>query len=138
MRRDLTYIDDIIQGVKKSLFVENLDSFEVLNIGNHRSKDLLDMIRILADNLGIKPQMDLLPMQPGDVAATYADIDRARDKLEFQPKTPMADGIARFVEWFKAHEELVRQVNHQSSNGGTASKTPTSETLPGGSQLIHV
>ncbi len=101
MRRDFTYIDDIIAGVKASLFTTDLDMYEVINLGNHRSENLMDMIKILADTLGVEPRMELLPMQPGDVEATYADIDKARKKLGFEPTTPIAAGIPKFIEWFR-------------------------------------
>lgn len=106
MRRDFTYIDDIIAGTKASLFAEGLEPCEVINLGNHRSEHLLDMIGILERALGVQPRMELLPMQPGDVAATYADIERARAKLGFEPTTPIAEGIPRFVAWYKAYHGL--------------------------------
>lgn len=101
MRRDFTYIDDIVSGVKASLFRPGLNPYEVLNLGNHQSENLMDMIGTLAASLGIKPKMDLLPIQPGDVEATYADITLASQKLGFQPTTSIAQGIPKFVAWYK-------------------------------------
>ncbi len=103
MRRDFTYIDDIVAGVRASLFADGLDPWEILNLGNHRSEELLDMIALLARTLGVEPRMELLPMQPGDVPATYADIEQARRKLGFEPRTPLAEGIPRFVAWFREY-----------------------------------
>lgn len=100
MRRDFTYVDDIVQGVRAALFEPGLEPCEVFNLGNHRSEELLDMIGILSQTLGVEPRMELLAMQPGDVPATYADIDRAREKLRFEPSTPLREGLPRFVEWY--------------------------------------
>jgi UDP-glucuronate 4-epimerase len=106
MRRDFTYIDDIIDGIRAALIAEDLDRCEVMNLGNHRSEYLLDMIGILGENLGVTPKMEFLPMQPGDVEATFADIERARSKLGFAPTTPIAEGIPRFVAWYKEYHAL--------------------------------
>jgi len=103
MRRDFTYVDDIVAGVKGSLFGDNLDRYEVFNIGNHKSENLMDMIAILADALGVEPEMEMLPMQPGDVPATYADIDRINSKVGYMPTTPISVGIPSFVEWYKGY-----------------------------------
>ena len=101
MQRDFTYINDIITGVERSLLQdEKLDPYEILNIGNHRSENLMEMINLLAKALGREPKMEMLPMQPGDVPATYADITRIQEKLGFSPSTPIADGIPKFVDWF--------------------------------------
>ncbi len=101
MRRDFTYIDDIVAGVRASLLADGLEPYEILNLGHHRPEELLDMIALLARTLGVEPRMELLPMQPGDVPATYADIERARAKLGFEPRTPLSEGIPRFVAWFR-------------------------------------
>jgi len=105
MQRDFTFVDDIIAGVKASLFGDNLDKYEVFNIGNHRSEKLMDMISILAQALGVEPKMEMLPMQPGDVPATYADIDRINSKLGYKPTTPISVGIPRFVEWYRNYHQ---------------------------------
>jgi UDP-glucuronate 4-epimerase len=106
MQRDFTYIDDIVQGVMRSLFEPRLEPYEVFNLGNHRSEKLLDMIGILARELGVEPKMELLPLQAGDVPATYADIARAERKLGFRPTTPIAAGIPKFVRWYRAYHRL--------------------------------
>ncbi len=107
MQRDFTYIDDIITGVERSLLQNhNLDPYEILNIGNHRSENLMEMIDLLAHALGCVPQMEMLPMQPGDVPATYADITQIQQKLDFAPSTPIAEGIPKFVDWFLAYHQL--------------------------------
>lgn len=101
MRRDFTYIDDIIAGVKGSLYAEGLDRYEVLNLGNHQSENLMDMINTIARCLGVEPKMQMLPMQPGDVPVTFADVEKARDKLGYKPTTPISVGIPKFVEWYR-------------------------------------
>lgn len=105
MSRDFTYIDDIVDGVIAAMTVQGLDACEVINLGNHRPEPLMDMIAMIADTLGVEPQIEFLPMQPGDVEATYADIDRARTKLGFSPKTPLAEGLASFVRWYRDYHE---------------------------------
>jgi UDP-glucuronate 4-epimerase len=101
MQRDFTYIDDIVTGVVASLTSNNLDAYEILNIGNHRSEKLMDMIQVLSEALGIEPKMEMHPMQPGDVPATYADVTRIHAKLGYQPTTPITVGIPRFVDWYR-------------------------------------
>ncbi len=101
MKRDFTYIDDIVQGVMAALLVGGLDQYEVFNLGNNQPELLMDMIRYLGESVGTEPRMELLPMQPGDVPITYADIDRARDKLGYQPVISLKEGLTRFVEWYR-------------------------------------
>ncbi len=101
MRRDFTFVDDIVTGVKASLFSPGLNPYEVINLGNHHSENLMDMIGILANTLGVEPKMEFFPMQPGDVEATYADISVAQAKLGFQPTTSIAQGIPRFLAWYR-------------------------------------
>ena len=103
MERDFTYIDDIAAGVVASLDRDGLDRCEVFNLGNNRTERLLDMVGILETALGKKAQRQLLPMQPGDVPATYADIRRAQKKLGFAPSTAIKDGIPRFVSWYQEY-----------------------------------
>ncbi len=113
MKRDFTYIDDIVAGVKASLFTEGLDPYEVINLGNHQCENLMDMIGEIARSLNVEPKMELLPMQPGDVPATYADITRAERKLGFRPTTTMKTGVANFMKWFKAHPDLTEDIYRQ-------------------------
>jgi UDP-glucuronate 4-epimerase len=101
MKRDFTYIDDIVQGVLAALFADGLGQYEIFNLGNNQPERLMDMIQYLGDALGIEPQMEMLPMQPGDVPITFADIEKAKSRLGYQPTTSLKDGLARFVEWFK-------------------------------------
>lgn len=119
MKRDFTYIDDIIEAVVRvsdrtaaSNDSWNSDKpdpgtsrapYRLYNIGNHSSVELLEFIRILEDKLGKKALMNLCPIQPGDVPATYADVnDLARD-VGFSPKTSLDFGISRFVDWYREY-----------------------------------
>jgi len=106
MRRDFTYIDDIVQGVLAALQVEGLETYELINLGNHRSEELPKVIGLLERALQVKARQDLLPMQPGDVPATFADIARAREKLGFEPTTPIEVGVPRFVKWYLDYHGL--------------------------------
>jgi len=106
MRRDFTYVDDIVSGVEASLFTEGIGPYEIFNLGNHRGEDLMDMIAIIERELGTEAEKEFLPMQPGDVKETYADIDKARAKLGFEPKTPILEGIPEFVRWYEEHADL--------------------------------
>jgi UDP-glucuronate 4-epimerase len=117
MRRDFTYIDDITEGVvRASDRVAQPDPewsghapdpatsyapFKVYNIGNNQSVELLRFIEVLEDVLGMKADLNMLPMQAGDVPATAADIDSLARDTGFRPDTPIEDGLARFVTWYR-------------------------------------
>jgi UDP-glucuronate 4-epimerase len=109
LRRDFTYIDDIVAGVVAALDRPQADGGEaepphrVYNLGNSRSEDLRDFIAVLEQALGIKARIDLLPMQPGDVAETFADVSRAKAELGFEPLTPITVGLPRFVDWYRSY-----------------------------------
>ena len=101
MWRDFTYIDDIVDGVLRALDrpPAGAPPHALYNLGNHKSERLLDFIAVLAAALGREAKMTMEPMQPGDVAATYADIETSRRDLGFEPSTPISIGLPRFVEW---------------------------------------
>jgi UDP-glucuronate 4-epimerase len=103
MQRDFTFIDDIVSGLEGVLAATDLAPYEVFNLGNHRCEKLLDMIAEIEKALGKKAVLDLQPMQPGDVPATFADVDHAREKLGYEPTTPISEGVPRFIEWFKEY-----------------------------------
>jgi UDP-glucuronate 4-epimerase len=103
MERDFTYITDIVAGVKAALFADGLDPYEIFNLGNNRPENLMDFIKTLASALGVEPKMEMLPMQPGDVPVTFADISKARKKLGYTPQTPVSEGIPAFVKWYKEY-----------------------------------
>ncbi|MFO7900052.1 MAG: NAD-dependent epimerase/dehydratase family protein [Planctomycetota bacterium] len=110
MRRDFTYVDDIVGGVVAAMQAEGLEPYEILNLGNHRCEELMHLIELVEEGLGVEGEKEMLPMQPGDVPATYADVDRARQKLGYEPTTPIEVGVPRFIAWFKEHAGLVEQV----------------------------
>ncbi|HEU5019021.1 MAG TPA: NAD-dependent epimerase/dehydratase family protein [Pseudolabrys sp.] len=103
MWRDFTYIDDIVSGVVASVDKRPVTDppHRLYNLGNNRSEKLTDFIAMLERALGKKAKLRLEPMQPGDVVKTYADIERARDELGFEPTTPMSVGIPKFVKWYR-------------------------------------
>jgi len=117
MERDFTYIDDIVEGVCRVIFkIPAGDSewsgdapdpatsycpYRVYNIGNNNKEKLLRYIEVLEDCLGIKAEKNLLDMQPGDVPATYADVDDLVRDLEYRPSTTLEYGISEFVKWYK-------------------------------------
>jgi UDP-glucuronate 4-epimerase len=103
MERDFTYITDIVAGVKAALFADGLDPYEIFNLGNSKPENLMDFIKTLAFELGVEPKMEMLPMQPGDVPVTFADISKARKKLGYTPQTPVSEGIPAFVKWYKEY-----------------------------------
>lgn len=108
MQRDFTYIDDIVQGVVASLMAPGLEQYEIINLGNHKAEELTKVISLLERELKVSAQQELLPIQPGDVPATYADITRARTKLGFEPATPIDIGIPRFIRWYMDYHHLPR------------------------------
>ncbi len=103
MQRDFTFVADIVQGIMASMTTSPLDPYEIFNLGNHRPEALKDLVEILADALGVRPQIEYLPMQPGDVRATYADTRLAASKLGFSPRVSIREGIPRFVEWHREY-----------------------------------
>ena len=110
MKRDFTYIDDIVAGVVASLFTDGLDPYEVMNLGNHRSEPLLKVIGLIEKELDIEAEKVMLPMQPGDIKESFADVERARAKLGYEPTTPVEDGIRAFVRWYLENPELAQAV----------------------------
>ncbi len=108
MRRDFTYVDDIVEGVLRVLVRPPAPAppsgapYVVYNIGNHEAVELTEFIATLERLLGRAARRELLPMQPGDVEATFADTARLRAATGFAPHTPLAEGLARFVDWYRA------------------------------------
>ena len=106
MLRDFTYVDDIVDGIVRVVEAQDLPLYDVFNIGNHRSEKLLDVIKTLADALNIEPKLEMLPMQPGDVLATYASIEKLNKAVGYQPKTTIREGIPVFAKWYKEYYRL--------------------------------
>jgi len=106
MRRDFTYVDDIVAGVLAAVERPPLSGnppHVLYNLGNHKTETLMDFIAVLEQALGRKAMISLEPMQPGDVQVTYAGIDAACRDLGFNPKTPICEGIPKFVSWYKSY-----------------------------------
>jgi len=101
MQRDFTYVDDIVEGTLRVL--ARPAPYEIYNIGNHAPVGLLDYIATLERVLGRKARLEMKPMQPGDVQATYADTTALSRAVGFAPTTPLAAGLASFAEWFNAY-----------------------------------
>lgn len=103
MTRDFTYVDDIVEGVVGCVGGSMFGPREIFNIGNGKPENILDVIGLLALALGVKPELQLLPMQAGDMPATWADITRLRAKTGYEPKTALARGIPAFASWYTAY-----------------------------------
>jgi UDP-glucuronate 4-epimerase len=117
MQRDFTYIDDIVEGIVRLLgkpATPNADwssdapdpgsssaPYRLFNIGNNQPVQLLDFIAAIEDALGMPAERELLPIQPGDVPATFADIDALSDYVGYRPATPISEGIGNFVAWYR-------------------------------------
>ena len=98
MKRDFTFIDDIVAGTIAA--IDRPVPYDVFNLGNSKTEELMTLIQILEGELGREAEKNMMPMQPGDVKETSADIQKTRDLLGFDPKTPLKDGIRKFVEWY--------------------------------------
>ena len=98
MKRDFTYIDDIISGIISA--IDKNYKCEVFNLGNNRSEKLLNMIQIIETCLNKKAKIDYKPMQPGDVKESHAAIEKSQEMLEYNPKTNIEEGIKNFIDWF--------------------------------------
>jgi UDP-glucuronate 4-epimerase len=99
-RRDYTYIDDIIQGVRAAIDYE-ATMHEVFNLGESETTELSRLITLIEQAVGVKAVIERQPMQPGDVPITFADISKARKLLCYDPQTKIEEGIVKFVEWFR-------------------------------------
>jgi UDP-glucuronate 4-epimerase len=103
-RRDYTYIDDIISGVRAAIDYEASD-YEVFNLGESQTVELNELIALLEKELDRHAVVDRQPMQPGDVPQTFADVTKARRELGYNPQTKIEDGIKHFVRWFRRQQE---------------------------------
>jgi UDP-glucuronate 4-epimerase len=119
MQRDFTYIDDIVEGVVRVMGRlanpnpgwrgddpnpgSSYAPYKIYNIGNNNPVELLEFIGVIEKALGVKAQKEFLDLQPGDVPATYADVDDLIADVGFKPETPIATGIRKFVEWYREY-----------------------------------
>ena len=107
MKRDFTYVDDIISGIYGAINFKMKKLHKVYNLGNSKPESLLEFIKTIEKNLNKKAKKNYLSLQPGDVPATFADISESTRDLKFLPKTEINDGIPRFIEWFKKYYKLL-------------------------------
>jgi UDP-glucuronate 4-epimerase len=105
MQRDFTYIDDIIDGTVAAIDLEV--PYEVFNLGNNHPEKLLTLVELLEKYLNKKSKKVFMPMQPGDIPLTYADINHSRDKLGYEPKISLEIGLKRFIDWFQDYRNFV-------------------------------
>lgn len=108
MKRDFTYVDDIVTGIMNMLPCppaedENGVCYKIYNIGNNHPEDLMTFIATLEKALGKEAKKELLPMQPGDVPQTYADVSELEKNFGFKPSTSIEEGLGKFAEWFKKY-----------------------------------
>ena len=122
LERDFTYIDDIVEGMLRTLDqvarpspdwsgdapepASSLAPYRLYNIGSNRPVELLRYIEVLEQCLGRSAEKNLLPMQPGDVPDTYADVDALARDVGYRPETPVEQGVARFVDWYRAFYQV--------------------------------
>lgn len=104
MRRDFTYIDDIVEGLVRIIEKEPKHKYKIYNIGNHKSEKLGDFIATLEKHLGKTAKKELLPMQPGDVSQTYAEVSDLIEDYGYAPRTSIDEGLKRFVQWYLSSE----------------------------------
>jgi UDP-glucuronate 4-epimerase len=128
MKRDFTYIDDVIEGVVRVMSkppqinpnrstnspdaATSTATYKLYNIGNNSPVELITFIEVIEKVLGKTAQKNLLPMQPGDVLCTYADVDELIKDVGFKPTTPIEEGIHRFVQWYW---EYYGKLHHKTS-----------------------
>jgi UDP-glucuronate 4-epimerase len=122
MKRDFTYIDDVVESVARLIDrppvgnsnfstaspdpASSSAPWRLYNIGNNKPVELLEVVRLLEKTIGKKAKRELVPMQPGDVPATYADVDDLMREIGFRPATPIAEGISRFIDWYRSYHRL--------------------------------
>lgn len=104
MRRDFTYIDDIVDGIVKALDCDY--DYEIFNLGKGSPDELGEMIDLVEKHMGIEAKKNLLPMQPGDVMETYSDTSKANKMLNYNPTVTLDEGIKKFAEWFKEYYKV--------------------------------
>jgi UDP-glucuronate 4-epimerase len=103
MERDLTYVDDVVEGVVRVLDSTGEQPYRLYNLGNGEPVELLRLVKLIEGEVGRDARMELLPMQPGDVVRTSADVSELERDVGFAPSTPIEVGIARFVAWYREH-----------------------------------
>ena len=103
MKRDFTFITDIVDGVIRSLDRVSEVKYSVLNLGNSNTVQLNRFIEIIEEELGKKAERNLMPLQPGDVPETFSDIEKTKEVLSWEPKVGIEEGIKKFIDWYKGY-----------------------------------
>lgn len=98
-RRDYTYVDDIVSGVVAS--IDHCEGYEIYNLGESATTSLSELVAMIGEVCGREPILDRLPLQPGDVKITFADVSKARERLGYRPTTPVREGLERFLDWYR-------------------------------------
>ena len=106
MKRDFTFINDIIDGIMGAVKLNKKFEHRIYNLGNNNPEDLSNFINLIEDTIGIKAKKRLLPIQPGDVRETFAEISESTKDLNFKPKVNIKEGIPKFVEWYKSYYKI--------------------------------
>src|SRR4030042_1348297 len=104
MKRDFTYISDVVDGIMAFIFKKNL-GYEIYNLGGDNPVRLMDFVRLIEENLNFKAKIKYLPIQPGDVKETCADVTKARKELGYDPKIKIENGVKIFCEWFLENKD---------------------------------
>lgn len=99
-RRDYTYVDDIVDGVVRS--IDRCEGYEIYNLGESQTTSLSELVTMIGEVCGCEPVLMRLPLQPGDVRITFADVSKARQKLGYEPSTTVRQGLERFFQWYQA------------------------------------
>jgi UDP-glucuronate 4-epimerase len=104
MKRDFTYVSDVVDGVLAAL--DNPFKYEIINLGNNKTVRLNKLIRVIEKLLGKKAKRKLMPIQKGDVPVTYARISKARKLLGYKPEIRIKEGVSKFIEWYKEYNKI--------------------------------
>jgi UDP-glucuronate 4-epimerase len=104
MKRDFTFIDDIVKGTISS--IEKNFPCEIFNLGNNKTENLMDVIKHIENFLGIKAKINFKPIQPGDVLETFANIEKSQNQLNYFPKININEGIQYFTDWFRSYHNV--------------------------------
>lgn len=106
MKRDFTFITDIVDGIMGAVNLEKNFQHRIYNLGNNNPEDLSNFINLIEETIGIKAKKRLLPIQPGDVKDTFAEISESTKDLNFKPKVNIREGIPKFVDWYKLYHKI--------------------------------
>ena len=104
-RRDYTYISDIIDGICKA--IKHCTHYHIYNLGESKTIELRRLIELIANCLGLEAKIEILPIQPGDVPLTYADIKKAESEIYYKPRVNIEEGVEKFVAWFRDLESIL-------------------------------